>query len=386
MADRHSFFVTCALGMEPVLVAELQALGAVGIQEQASGVIFEGDASLGWRACLHLRTGSRVLQQLHRFDARTPEELYEGVRAVDWSTLLDADMTLSVRATTRKSRLDHTHFISLKTKDAIVDRLRDDLGRRPSVNLDAPDVPISVHIASNKGAVFADLSGTPLFKRAYRQDAGEAPLKETLAASLILTAGYGGEETFVDPMCGAGTLAIEAALIAARKAPGLGRSFAFERWRSFDEEARSVWTAMRAEATEAIRPAPPTPTVFGFDKDAHSVDRARVNAERAGVAGWVQFERGDALNLVLPSPAGLLMANPPYGHRLGEEAEVAAMMERWGWHLKESAKGWRLAILSGQENFRRYIPLKTSRTTHVYNGPIKCSLFEYKIFKARIES
>jgi 23S rRNA G2445 N2-methylase RlmL len=366
-AEPFLFFATAAKGTEPAVRDELRELRFRGVRADRGGVHFRGALVEGFRACLELRTAVRVLVLLAEFDAPDGDALYEGVYGVDWSEVLDAQRTLSVRAFAKDSALSHTQFIAQRTKDAVVDQLRDRTGSRPNVDRDDPDVTLFVHLSHDRASVYLDLAGEPLHRRGYRRVAGDAPLKEALAAAVLRLAGWDRERPLADPMCGSGTFAIEAALWSRKIAPGLSRKrFGFERWRSFGAaEERAMRDLREAARARVVKDGPP---IWGFDADRFMVDVARTNAREAGVDIRVDQRSIDALE-PLPSP-GLVVVNPPYGERLpaGESLypTMAAAFRRLSGH--------RIAVLAGSPEAERALPRAPDKSVFVYNGALACKL------------
>ena len=359
------FFATAAKGTEPAIRDELRELRFRGVRADRGGVHFRGALSEGFRACLLLRTPVRVLLLLAEMEAPDGDALYEGIRSIDWSLVLDEKRTLAVRAFSKDSALAHTQFIAQRTKDAVVDQLRDRTGSRPDVDRDDPDVLLFVHVARDRATVYLDLSGEALHKRGYRQQTVEAPLKESLAACLLRMSEWDRERPLVDPMCGSGTFAIEAALWARNIAPGLSRErFGFERWLSFgDEEARILSDLREAARARIVKKGPP---IWAFDAERSAVDAARANARVAGVDVRVDQQSVDALS-PLPSP-GHVIVNPPYGERLPADAPLYdAMATALG-----RMAGHRVAILAGSPAAERALPRRPVKWWIVYNGAIEC--------------
>jgi putative N6-adenine-specific DNA methylase len=366
------FFATAAKGTEGALRDELRELRLRNVRADRGGVHFAGPIEDGWRACIELRTASRVLLLLHELDAVDGDALYEGVSAIDWTPYLTPRHTLAVRAACRSSALTHTQFIAQKTKDAVVDQLRAKLGARPSVDLDNPDVMLFVHIVRDKASVYLDLAGEPLHRRGYRTSAGEAPLKETLAAAMLRLGGWDRERPLVDPMCGSGTLPIEAALWSRAIAPGLLRAgFGYERWASYDESAARRAAEVRAEVRARIRPE--GPAVAGYDIDAAAIDVARANGRRAAIS--LTFERRAIRDLQPAGAPGMIIMNPPYGERL---AGSQALYRDMGAALMRM-RGHRAVIIAGSPQIPRAIPLQPLKSHPVWNGAIECRLLSYEI-------
>ena len=365
------FFATAAKGTEPALRDELRELRVPGVRADRGGVHFEGGLYDAARACLWSRVAGRVLQEVASFEARDPEALYEGIREVDWTEWMTPRTTLAVRATCRSSRLTHSQFVAQKTKDAVVDALRDRLGARPSVDRDDPDVGIAVHVAKDVATVYLDVGGASLHERGWRSRGGVAPLRENLAAAVVRLSGWDRVQPLVDPMCGSGTLAIEAAAWARKVAPGLSRPrFGFERWADHDEASRAGMRDLRQRAREArLAEGPP---VSGFDLDDAALGRARENAKDAGVE--VAFERRDARALRLDAP-GVVVANPPYGERV--EADEALFAEL-GKALR-GLHGHTVALLAGTPALGRAMRREPDRWWILFNGSIECRLLVYEI-------
>jgi putative N6-adenine-specific DNA methylase len=317
-----------------------------------------------------------VLLILAEFPAASPQELYDGVRTVDWPHYLRPEMTMAVDAVLRDSAMTHSGFIALKTKDAVVDTVRDRYGRRPDVDTSSPDLRVNVHLVKNHCTLSLDLAGEPLDRRGYRLDRNKAPLRENLAAALVAFSGWQGEVPFYDPMCGSGTIAIEAALLASRTAPGLLREkFAFQCWPQHDPAA---WHALIVEA-EALRLRELKVKVCGSDRSPGAIDMARQNARRAGVAGMVTFAPAEFSTFTPASPA-VIIFNPPYGERLGESGELAGLYRLLGDVLKQRCAGTAAFILCGNSELVKHIGLKATRRIPLWNGPIECRLMKYDLY------
>lgn len=366
------FFATAAKGTEGALRDELRELRLPGVRADRGGVHFTGTFEDGWRACLRSRIAVRVLAWRATFPAKTGEELYDGVREVDWSPFLTKDRTLAVKATCRSSALTHTQYIAQKTKDAIVDQLRERLGARPSVAPDDPDVRIVVHLVKDEANVYLDLAGDSLHLRGYRTRIGEAPLKETLAAAIVRLSGWDRKRPLVDPMCGSGTIAIEAAAWARRIAPGLARPrFGFERWAYFDGTMAARMKELREEArAEAL---PKGPDVRASDMDPEALAIAKANAKDAGV--MLTIEQRDVKRLAKTEPPGVIVTNPPYGERLAADRELYEAMG----NAFAKLHGHTVAVLAGGSMIERAIPLTPARWLLLFNGAIECRLLTYEV-------
>ncbi len=383
-----SFFATCARGLEALTASELAEFGATAIAPTRAGVAFEGSLEVGYRACLWSRVASRILLGLGDFPAPDQDALYAGIHAIDWREHLRADSTLAVSFTEIESCITNTHFGALKTKDAIVDRMREETGERPSVDLEDPSLRVHVHLDNQTAKVSIDLSGGSLHLRGYRRPGAPAPLKENLAAAILLLADWPSRAKkgapLFDPMCGSGTFLVEAAMIAADRAPGLGRKrFGFERLPSFDEK---LWSGLIEEA-RAREDQTKIPPLFGSDIDPQAVRATEVNLDRAFLRKYVQLETRNFVDILPPpGPPGMLVMNPPYGERLGEEADLGQLYTDIGDVLRRRFLGWTAFVLSGNLSLIKQIGLKSSRRETVYNGAIECRLLELPIASAPVTS
>jgi 23S rRNA (guanine2445-N2)-methyltransferase / 23S rRNA (guanine2069-N7)-methyltransferase len=382
----HSFYVIVPAGTADLAADELAECGVVDANVERGGVGCTGTLEQAYRACLWSRVANRVLLAVAEFPAPTPEALYDGVRGVDWSEHLGVDGTLAVDCTSTRSAITHTQFAALKVKDAVVDQFRERSGSRPSVDVAAPDVRLNLHLDRDVATVAIDLSGDSLHRRGYRGAQGAAPLKENLAAALLLRAGWaklvadnGGELGFVDPMCGSGGLAIEAALIAGDVAPGLLRNeFGFLRWRGHDE---ALWQRLLTDAVERRAAATVERVALrAYDRDAAAVRATLENAARAGFAKHVHAERRELEDLPEPpAPRGLLAVNPPYGERLGDADALRGTYALLGAKLRELYVGWQAVVLTGNPPLGRELKLKAKRTHTMYNGPIECRVLRFDV-------
>jgi len=371
------FFATTARGLEDVLAAELARLGACMVVPTSGGVAFSGSPKDGYRSCLWLRTANRVLQPIASFPCPSQEALYEGVYALDWQDHLTTRMTLAVDANLRDSVITHSRFAAMKTKDAIVDKLRDRFGQRPNVDPKDPDLRVNLHLARNQCTISLDLAGIGLHRRGYRRDPTIAPLKETLAAGLVALTGWDQVSPFVDPMCGSGSLSLEAALLASNTAPGLlAPDFGFQRWPQFET---SAWQNLLEEARQAQKILAAN-LIFGSDRDKRAVDLARRNAEHAGIGARIRWFYSDFAKLDPPAERGTLICNPPYGERIGEEKELEAFYRKIGDIFKQRWKGWTAWVFTGNLALAKRIGLKPSRRIVLFNGPIECRLLKFELY------
>jgi 23S rRNA G2445 N2-methylase RlmL len=377
-AERRVFFVTCTRGVEPVLHAEVRALGLAKHERQVGGVRFEGTRADAWRANLGLRTAVRVLERLARFDARDGDALYERATEIPWERWLAPEGSLAVQAQSADSALDHTQFVEQRVKDAVVDRFRARLGTRPSVDRDDPDLRIHAHLWQDRATLSLDTSGEALHRRGWRLHQGRAPLAENLAAAMLLFSRWDQRAPLVDPFAGSGTLAIEAAWLAAGIAPGSRRSFGFERWLDHDAEA---WAKLRAGAAGPdARGAPrKRPQILCSDLDPERVAEARANAENAGVGDWVRCEVADARELGLKRGwNAALVTNAPYGLRVGaeggEDGDVVELYRAFGARLREHGSGCTLALLALESEHLRALALRGLERIPLLNGGLETTL------------
>lgn len=374
---RLPIFATCTRGTEAFLAIELEALGCKRIRQDRGGVRFMAALDEILRVCLHSRIAMRVLYPLGEFEAPGAEGLYEAARQVPWEDWITPNMTFAVEATLKDTEHTHTGFVALKLKDGIVDRLREKFGSRPNVDTHEPDVSVVAHLAKTKLSLSLDLCGDPLFKRGYRIKTTVAPLKETLAAALLMAAGYTGEEPLADPMCGSGTLIIEGAWMAMKRAPGLKRRFALENWPQFSKQAVPLLEELRREAIAQQRTVP-----FQFiarDYDEEALLAVRRNVVAAGLSTSVKIEEADVLRSEpADGPAGLLITNPPYGERIGEGGQKG--MKSFFHSLGNSLgkwTGWKLAVLAGNPAFESAFGKRPNKRSELWNGPIACELLQY---------
>ncbi|OAI46250.1 hypothetical protein AYO44_11755 [Planctomycetaceae bacterium SCGC AG-212-F19] len=372
-----SFFATCARGLEPVLADELRALGAADVAPGRGGVGFAGDKALLYRANLWLRTAVRVLQPILQARVASPDELYEAVRTIDWAKYLTPEHTLAVDSNVRDSRITHSKYAALRVKDAICDQFVERCGRRPSVDVETPLVGLNLHIYRDEAVLSLDSSGESLHKRGYRPILTRAPLNEALAAALILLTGWRGETPFADPLCGSGTLPIEAAWIALRRPPGLTRKrFGFMGWMDFDV---ALWTDIRDDARRGVRKELPAPIV-GSDIRGDAIAFCVSRASAAGVGHLLRFEGKDVRDFRPPDgPPGVIVCNPPYGERIGEEHELRPLYRSLGEVFSERCPGWRVFVFTGNGALARQIKLPVAERLHLFNGKIPCQLLRFEV-------
>lgn len=382
--SRYTFFATAPKHLGSLLAEELQGFGLTGAVEARGGARFEGTLEDGYRACLWSRVANRVLLSLARFPANDIHAVYTGVGAIPWEAHLTLDRTFAVHFDGRLAGVNNSQFAALKVKDGIADRFTQRGGQRPNVDPDHPDLLIHCYVHQDQATIALDLSGTSLHRRGYREEGSAAPLKENLAAAILMRAGWpaiaaaGG--ALLDPMCGSGTLVIEAALIAADIAPGLlHRDFGLLGWAGHDP---ALWGRLIAEA-ESRRQAglPRIGSLRGYDANPSAIRVAYANLERAGLAGRAHFERRELADCH-PGRAedrGLVVVNPPYGERLGTDTDLPALYARLGRLLRERFTGWRAAVFTGNPDLGKQMGLRALRHHTLYNGPIECRLLHFEV-------
>lgn len=366
----YSLFVTCPRGLEAPLSQELEQLKCQDIRAVDGGVACKGGMEQVYRINLHSRTASRVLLRLTKSGYRSEQDIYKAAKNIRWTDWFDLEQTFKVKVEGKRAQVKSLDFVGLKIKDAVCDVFRDACGARPSVGKIRPDIRIHAFIDERDIQIFIDTSGEALFKRGYRQDTGEAPMRENLAAGLLLLAGYDGTQPFQDPFCGSGTIVIEAAWIATRRAPGLMRRFGFEKLKNFDA---ALWKKLQHEAETQIRPAPAP--ISGSDNDRHMIRAAVANAQAAEVDTFIRFEVKDAQDTRPNGEGGILISNPPYGVRLAEVQALQALYPQLGAWLKQHYAGWLAGMFTGDRDMPKFMRLSPKRKIPLYNGNLDCRLF-----------
>ncbi len=369
------FFASCPRGLEAVLGNELTALGAQEVRTTDGGVHFSGGWLLSYRVNLHSRIASRVLWRVAMADYRSEQDIYDTVYALPWGDWFDTTRTIRVNVAAIKCPLKSLDFATLKIKDAVCDKFRALCGERPNVDTHAPDIRIHAFLEHSRMTLYLDTSGDALFKRGVRQHANIAPLRENLAAGILSLAGWQPGTPLLDPMCGSGTFLIEAVQISLNIASGIGRSFAFEKLKNFDAAA---WQKIRAEAQAAQKPVTPLP-IYGSDLYGDELKAARLNLENAGLLKAVSLKQANVLEVSAPAEHGILVANLPYGERMGELNELAALYPQLGDALKKKFGGWTAYLLTSDKAILKLMRLSPSKRTPLFNGTIECRLLEYKI-------
>jgi putative N6-adenine-specific DNA methylase len=371
----NRYFATCPRGLEALLSDELAACGAAEIFPAPGGVRFSGDWTVCYRANLESRMATRILWHVVKGPYAKEDDIYRLALRQLWPNHFAVSRTLRVSTTAIKCPLKSLDFVTLRVKDAVCDRFREDTGERPNVDTRNPDVGIHVFLTENECTLYLDTSGQPLWQRGLRRASVEAPLKENLAAGILRLSGWEPGTPLVDPMCGSGTFLLEAVQMALDRAPGLDRTFAFERLKSF---AALDWAALRSAAEARVRPPAPLP-MWGWDCDERAVRATRRNLQEAGFGGLVAVDRGDAREIAAPAEAGILIANPPYGERIGEQDELAAFYPQLGAALKRHWAGWNCFFFTADQRLPKGVGLKPGRKTPLYNGAIECRLYEFRM-------
>ncbi len=367
------------MGLEPILAQELTELGANDVQIGRRMVSFKGDKELMYRANFQLHTAIRILKPIIHFKARSADDVYNEVMKVDWSEFIDNNKTFAVDSVIFSEEFRHSKFVAYKVKDAIVDQFRERTGSRPNISVTNPDIRLHIHIADEDGTLSLDSSGESLHRRGYRQESVEAPLNEVLAAGMILMTGWKGECDFIDPMCGSGTLPIEAALIARNISPGVFRkSYAFEKWPDFDADLfEEIYNDDSREREFEHH-------IYGYDIDMKSVNTARLNVRAAGLTADITIEQADIKDFTQPAEKSIMVTNPPYGERISTP-DLLGTYATIGERLKRAFVGNEAWILSYREECFDQIGLRPSIKIPVYNGSLECEFRKYTIFEGKLK-
>ncbi len=369
------FFCPCPRGLEEALQRELTGLGAAALEPVDGGVGFSGDRALCYRVNLQSRLASRVLWQILHAPYRSEEDVYRAANGLNWRDWFGPELSIRVNVSAVGSPLRSLDFITLRIKDAVCDKFRSQTGRRPSVDTADPDVRIHAFFDERSFTLYVDTSGEPLFKRGLRKAAGEAPLRENLAAGILQLSGWEPGTPLLDPMCGGATLLMEAAEIALQRPAGARRSFGFEKLAGFDA---SLWQRIRADATQAEQPAHPL-DIFGSDLYGSQLELARHNLRAANLEDAIHLKQANVLELSPAAASGVLVANPPYGVRLGEQQDLAAFYPKLGDALKQRFAGWRACIFTADLRLPKLIGLKPARRIPLYNGALECRLYVFEL-------
>lgn len=375
--QKDTFIVRTMAGLEQVLASELNLIGAEEVEILNRAVKCRGGNELMYRINYESRCALRVLKVVDEFEAEDETGLYNNVMKFPWERFIDSDKTIAVNAVLNKSRINHSHFAALKVKDAVVDRFRNLGGTRPSVDLERPDLRIQVHIHQSHCTLLLDSSGESLHKRGYRRIQGEAPINEVLAAGMLMLSGWDGEETFLDPMCGSGTILCEAVMLARRIPPGYFRNFfGFVRWKDFDEK---VWERIIQNANDKIRPI--STKVYGNDVNQRTLFAASENIAAAGLQDDISLKQVAFENSSPPDPeGGFILTNPPYGERI-KKADMLAFYSMIGDVLKKKYTGYTAWLITSDIGGLHSVGLRASKKLTLFNGPLECKFVKYEMYR-----
>ncbi len=362
-------------GLEAILAEELAQIGGQDIKPLNRAVRFEGDKAVLYKSNYLSRTALRILKPITSFKVFNDRQLYKKVRAVDWNGYFNLYQSFAVECVTNSDVFRHSKYVALKVKDAVVDQFREKYGERPSVNTQSPDIQIHIHISDKQCDVMLDGSGKSLDRRGYRTESTIAPINEVLAAGMLTMSGFMGYGHMIDPMCGSGTIPIEAAMMAAHIPPGRLRKYSFENWPDFDH---SLFQKIKAEAEEKI--ISPEKEILGTDNDPDAIAMAKENARRAGVYDYISFQQLDFFNAESNTKEGLVMMNPPYGERIKNE-KMAEFYKKISDQLKKEFTGLDAWIISSNPEAMKHFRLRSSRKIKVFNGPLECKLYKFELYK-----
>lgn len=363
-------------GLEAVLATELRNIGATEVTPHNRAVSFTGDLSIMYKANLWLRTALKVLIPIEKFRAKNESQLYDGIKKINWDQYLDKEGRFVIRTSLKSDFFNHSQYVSLKSKDAIADQFRDKYGVRPSVDLTHPDLSIDIHINKDEVTVSLDSSAESLHRRGYRTDSTLAPINEVTAAGMILLSGWSGEGNYIDPMCGSGTLLIEAAMIAKNMPPNLNRAqFGFERWKNYDP---TLFAEVRAEALASIRES--KANILGSDKTFKAIEISRENITRAGLDEDIKVSNKRFEEVKGPDGGGIMIINPPYGERLPIE-EIGAFYKMMGDKMKKEFDGYDVWVISSNIPALKMTGLAPSKKITLYNGALECRYHKFEIYK-----
>ena len=380
MEQEFKLIAKTFMGLEPVLAKELTRLGANNVEIGRRMVSFTGDKEMMYRANFSLHTAIKILKPINHFKARSADDVYEKIMEMDWSKYLDNERTFTVDAVVFSEDFRHSKFVAYKVKDAIVDQFREKTGKRPNISVANPDIRLHIHIAEDDCTLCLDSSGESLHRRGYRQESVDAPLNEVLAAGMILMTGWQGDTDFIDPMCGSGTLLIEAALIARNMAPGLFRKeYAFEKWPDFDAELFDKIYNDESQERDFQH------HIYGYDIDIKAVNTARLNVKAAGLTADITIEQQDFKDFTQPKEKAILVSNPPYGERISTP-DLLGTYRMIGERLKHQFVGGEAWILSYREECFEQIGLKPSIKIPVFNGSLECEFRKYQMFDGKMKS
>jgi putative N6-adenine-specific DNA methylase len=369
------FFATCPRGLEALLADELLVQHALKIVVTDGGVSFEGSLDTMYRVNLHSRIATRIMSRVGQGSYASEEDIYKATFKLNWPSWFKVNQTIRVKVTGVKCPLKSLDFVTLRIKDAVCDRFREEGALRPSVSVRDPDVRIHAYLTQDQYQLYLDTSGAPLYQRGFRDVSVIAPLRENLAAGILMLTGWQPGTPLLDPMCGSGTFLIEAAMMAVNQPPGMKRTFGFQKLTSFDE---SLWKKIETEALQNMKPIEFL-DIYGSDIDLRAVRVARHNLKVAGLEEVAKVMQSDFVKLEPPSSEGTLVTNPPYGQRIGEDEDLKEVYPVWAKHLKESFGGWNTYFLTADLEMPKDMRLKPTKKTPLYNGALECRLFEIKM-------
>lgn len=371
----NQYFATCPRGLEALLVEELKQSGAREIKPTDGGVGFAGDLAVCYHANLHSRIATRILMQVGRGKYANEDELYQGAYKINWPNWFNVQHAFMVKVTGVKCPLKSLEFATLRIKDAICDKFRQAVGERPNIDTRTPTVRVHAYLTAENYQLYVDNSGNALYQRGNRKASIEAPLRENLAAGILQLSGWKAGEPLLDPMCGSGTFLLEAAMMALNIAPGLHRTFGFEKLKNFESD---TWKKIKNAALKNVKPVG-FQKIYGSDMDLRAVRVAKQNLAEAGLIEAVQLTHIDFLEVLPPAESGVLVANPPYGVRIGEDEDLAALYPKMGESLKRRFAGWNAYFLTNDMRLPKLMRLTPSKRTPLFNGPLECRLFEIKV-------
>lgn len=369
------FFATCPRGLEALLADELLAQRALKIDVTDGGVSFEGNLETMYRVNLHSRIATRIMSRLGQGSYTSEEDIYKATFKLNWPSWFKVNQTIRVKVTGVKCPLKSLDFVTLRIKDAVCDRFREEGALRPSVSVRDPDVRIHAYLTHDQYQLYLDTSGAPLYQRGFRDVSVIAPLRENLAAGIIMLSGWIPGTPFLDPMCGSGTFLIEAAMMAVNQPPGMKRTFGFQKLTNYDE---SLWKKIESETMNKMKPIEFL-DIYGSDMDLRAVRVARHNLKVAGLEEVAKVMQSDFIKLEPPASEGTLVTNPPYGQRIGEDEDLKEVYPAWAKHMKESFGGWNTYFLTADLEMPKDMRLKPTKKTPLYNGALECRLFEIKM-------
>ncbi len=372
---KSHYFASCPRGLEKILLGELNSLGVQEASVVDGGIKYESSTEIMYRANLSSRIATRILYRIANGTYETEDDVYSAALNVQWTSLFDLSQSLKVSTTGVKCPLKSLDFMTLRIKDAICDQFRSQFDARPNVDIRDPDIRIHLYLNATHFDLYIDTSGQPLYQRGFRKSSVEAPIRENLAAGILALSGWKSGEPLLDPMCGSGTFLIEAAMIAFNQVPGLKRSFGFENWKNFDS---ALLEKIKSEYQAQIKPLGFS-KIYGSDEDLRAIRVAKTNLEQAGLKIAVELSCQNFNDIKAPSKEGVLITNPPYGVRIGEDENLAKAYPLWASTMKKKLSGWRTYFLTSDLRMPKLMRLSPSKKTPLYNGALDCRLFEIKM-------